>query len=312
MLEPKLITTEKDLDALRTSLQLDGFVDDKTSENYEFIMHRQLWTANRCIIVALREQSRRSQQSQYYGYVACIPLRDDFIQNVVPQFIKSRQSIRAHLKPEFVLPENEALSKAHAEGNALFVGLTARANEKISFPAISSQLFLNIEERRKELRARIVLAEAVQLSYKAICTKIGCRTLYQTNDSTDIYYFDVGLLGEQQSLGTNLDEILLHLWGLPNILSLNLSKKQRMIARLLIDGVIGKNLADELLNRFGVKMATSTALDHVKKIKNRFHNAFPDRTGTRALLCYLTANRFEFCEPKKLSDLILLSTSEFS
>ncbi len=312
MLEPKLITTERELDALRTSLQLDGPVDDKTSENYEFIIHRQLWTANQCIIVALREQSRRPQPFHYYGYVACIPLKDEFIQNVMPQFIKNRQSIRAHLRPEFVLPQNEALSKAHAEGNVLFLGLTARANEEINLSAISSQLLLNIEECLKELRARVVFTEAIQSGYKSLCMKTGCRVLYQTNDGADICYFDVGLLGELQSLGTNLDEILLHLWGSPHILSINLTKKQRMIARLLVEGVVGKCLADALRTRFGVEMADPTIMGHIKEIKNRFQQKFPDRVGTKALLCYLTSNRFEFCEPKQFSELTLLSTFERS
>lgn len=310
MIEPKSITTRNELRALQYSLDFSKSEEDETSEIYEFNVFQQLWTINNHVIIALREQSQRSLQTQYYGYAGCVPLRDEFLRILVPDLKKRRESIRAHLKPEFILSQDEAISQAYRDGNALFIGLAV--NQDLMLEA-SHVLFLELQERMREMRVRLVLVEAYKLEYRLICERIGCQRLYNLRKNGAIFYFDVGLLKAPQALGTTLEEIMLYLWHMPNRKSLDLSEKDKKIARLLLEGVTEKCLASELKRYYNIEMSTYTAMDHVQKIRNRFRQRFPELAetkGLKGLICYLDKYRFEVSEVRALSDLTLLSSSE--
>lgn len=309
MIDSKLINTVGDMRALADAMQLHEPGTDETSEAYEFMVHQMLWAINQNSMIAVCEQPHRRSSVHYYGYAACVPLRDEFLDNLLPELQRKQQSIRTCRMADYVLTEHEASKKAPSDGNALLISLTARENQACGFSTICNQLFLNLTDRMRELRARVILAEARRPDYKEICASTGCRVLYQTSSGAAVYYFDAGLLAEWQSLGTRLGDIMLHLWGAPNMRTLNLSKTRRLIGRLLIEGVTEKCLADELKSLYDVKMSAFTASDHVQEIRNRFCQTFSEKLGTKGLIRYLVENRFEIFEPKKLSELSLISTS---
>lgn len=253
-------------------------------------LYRKIWKVNKRSLSILKHK----KSGEIFGYSICAPLKESFLQKII-KLRKDRAPIKENIKTTDLLNDSDAEKMVNSSGNILFISMSSWHNGRLDYQT-GLPLFFNMEVRFYQLRARIILCESKQPIASQMIRASGCKIFYCSKSNEEIFYFDVGLLKQPESITTGLGVVLAHNWGPLGIFPLSLSPTQRFVAQGILKGIPEKNLAAYLEKEHKLKISTHTVHEHIKKIRRKAKDqlGIEDRA---AIISYLALHQFELYPP---------------